>query len=364
MKQATFEVAALADAVNKAARIAPVKGAAYDKSAGLLLEVDPQRLDGIVVLKSTDLEISYMENITALEMGDERAVWRLPSGLFQNLLATLPIGSGQNVTLTSEESRITFRAGRKKGKLALIPPASFPQWDYYDPAELEPAGALAARIKQVSWACDKATPPFSGVHVNGNKLIATDKYRLVSVPCVVPVDTPITVPLTPLVPLISASADIKMAVHERELRIMPDEYTQIRSTIFDMPYPDEERMRSVMRNDFTHEVELDRQEIVNALTNMNVLVKTERYPNCNFAWTEGKLNLFMSVLDSGELEDRLDVNYDGEPFTFDITPSFLLDALAVVDKPKIMLRFGADPFRTIGIDDGDGYTAWIMPRKV
>ena len=59
-----FENAILADAVNKAARVSPTKGAAFDKAAGIVFDVEPQKRTAFV--RSTDLEVSFEQEIPIL----------------------------------------------------------------------------------------------------------------------------------------------------------------------------------------------------------------------------------------------------------------------------------------------------------
>lgn len=358
----TFETATIADAVGKAARIAPSKGVAFDKSAGIVLEIEPG--SGIVVLRASNLEVTYREEVRALEVGDEAARWRLPSELFADVLAGLPIGSGASTSLTADPKSgwIHLKSGRRRSRFSQIH-GDFPEFPKFDDTGLEAVPDFAMRVKQAAWAADKAQPPWSGVHIDGETITATDRYRLVRVPCAVPIEQPITVPMTILTPILRDTMMTRLKAEERRLLLMPDEYTQITSAIFDATYPTKERLEGVARKDFMAQIELDRQEFLDTLSAMLVMVKSERYPRMHMDFHAGELQLFMQVPDKGEIEDTIEVAYSGEDFHIEVTPQYLTHALNASSRPKVTMKFGPLPTQNLGISDSDDYHAWIMPRQ-
>ena len=77
MTKVVFENATIRDVIGKAARVAPTKGSAFEKSNGLLMEVDPDGPE--VVLRATNLEIFYMEIADVVSIEGPARTWRLPA---------------------------------------------------------------------------------------------------------------------------------------------------------------------------------------------------------------------------------------------------------------------------------------------
>jgi DNA polymerase III sliding clamp (beta) subunit (PCNA family) len=359
----TFETATFVDAVSKAARVAPTKGAAFDVVAGIVFHVEPEK----VTIRATNLEVSYLETLDTLAVEDvtDRVTWRLPSILLGALASGLPIGSGRSVTLRSDGSQVVLQSGKTKAKLNTIRLDGYREWDAFDPAGLEPVIGFADRVAQVSWACDKSMIPITGVHIDGTHLYATDRYRMVRVPLTAPVIEPITVPLEVLTPLLKSLNEVRIGVGDTGLlHMMPDEHTQMVTTIFDAPYPPIERGMHNGDDSFT----VDREALKAALTRMVALVKTERYPRVRVDVdpSDGALALFMEIEGVGDIADEVPITADehARPAELHFTPGYLLDALDGARKPEVVVHYDADkPTRPTKFEDGDGYECWIVPRK-
>jgi len=366
-KYATFEAGTLVDAVDRAAKVAPTKGAAYDKSAGIVMEVEPTPgSKPIITLKATDLEVYYLEWVAALETGDEAVTWRLPSGLFAGIMQGLPLHEGATVKISQPDGsgRAHISSGKMKAEVQVTDDRYFPQWEPFDSDDMSVVPDLARRIKQVAWACDKSMPPWSGVNIDGENLTATDKYRFARAPCEVKIEEGITVPLGPVRSIIQPGAEIWMKASSKFLYLMPDEHTQISSVIYDAKFPSKDKIDQACPNEFDYDAVLNREDLLTKLQSMMVLVRTERYPTLNMKFKPGSLTMFMEVQDSGNMEQTvLDPNMDAD-FEFNITPNYLNDALSAAESENITISMGPDPFGPVRIADDSDYRAWLMPRKV
>lgn len=355
-----FETATIASAISKAARVSPTKGVAFEKTAGIIMEIDPAK-DHPVTVKSTDLEVTYLEWVDHLGMLTEAATWRLPSQTLAGILSGLPVG-GQ-VTLSEDASGlISIQSGKTRAKLPQISGVPFMDWEPFDAAELVEVAAFASRVGQVSWACDRSNVPFTGIHIDGEYLTATDRYRLARVPCKVPVTDPITVPLDVISPMLKHLGDAKLKATDKKLWLMPDEHTQVTSVIFDAKYPD---VKKVMRFDYPQTAVLDVEQLKAAISRMLVLVRGERYPIMRLTIGGTVIKVFMNVEGVGEMEDEISVEgADHEPYELFFTPTNFLDGLGNGAKPQISYSY--DPTNALSFayfTDGDGYESWIVPRK-
>lgn len=356
-----FETSTLSSAIGKAARVAPSKGVAFEKTAGIIMEIDPAA-EHAVTIKSTDLEVTYLEWVNHLGMLTEKESLRLPSMTFAGVLAGLPVGS--QVTLSTDEvgGLVTIRSGKTRAKLPQISGVPFMDWKPFDPDELEEVTGFASRVGQVSWACDRSNVPFTGIHIDGEYLTATDRYRLARVPCKVPVAEPITVPLDVISPMLKHLGDAHLKAEDKRVLLMPDPHTQVTSVIFDAAYPD---VKKVMV--FTHPQTLtvNVEDLKTVITRMLVLVRGERYPIMKLTIGDDVIKVFMNVEGVGEMEDEVEVTgASHDPFEAFFTPNNFLDGMQNGSKPEI--KYGYDPAKPLSFayfTDGDGFESWIVPRK-
>lgn len=371
MTTVTFENAALASAVARAARVAPTKGTAFDKAAGILITVRPDDVNVACDVRSTNLEVDLVEAVDTIgidaEAGMEEVRWRLPSALLAGLMAALPVGTGKTVVFRQERNTIFIESGKMKASLQLLPSDTYSTWDRFDPDGLEPVEGFAARIASVAWACAKDSIPLSGVRIDGEYLLATDRYRMARVPCKVPIAAPITVPLDILGPILRTVEDAKVEATTNHLRIMPDAYTQLKAILFDAEYPQVERVMN-MDKDFDSKIVVNREALREAIQRiMVVTARGDRYPLIRLTLTPDTIGLFTRAESIGEIEDEIDctpVITGADEFVVHFTPNFLTDALGGTDKQDIIVEYtSTSAKRMVKFTDGDGYEAWVMPRK-
>jgi DNA polymerase III sliding clamp (beta) subunit (PCNA family) len=357
-----FETATIASAIQKAARVAPSKGVAFEKTAGIIIEIDPAG-DHPITVKSTDLEVTYLEWVDSLSMLiGEPSSWRLPSMTLAGILAGLPVGGSVMFSSDDTDGLVTISCGKTRAKLPQISGTPFMGWAPFDATELEEVAGFASRVGQVSWACDRSNVPFTGIHIDGEYLTATDRYRLARVPCKVPVTEAITVPLDVISPMLKHLGDAKLKATDKKLWLMPDEHSQVTSVIFDAKYPD---VKKVMRFDYPQSCTLGVDDLKTVISRMLVLVRGERYPIMRLTIGKGVIKVFMNVEGVGEMEDEVSVEgADHEPYEVYFTPTNFLDGLSNGAKPQI--KYSYDPTNALSFayfNDGDGYESWIVPRK-
>lgn len=375
MISVTFETAGLAAAVGKAARVAPSKGMAFDKAAGILIEGRTKGfVDKPITIKATNLEVDYLEWVEPLELkADEDFNWRLNSQLLAGFVTGLPIGSGKTVTITqdADNARITMKSGKTKAMISPIVGRSYKEWEAFDGSDLKEVTGFASRINQAGWATDRETVPYSGIHIDGEHIYATDRYRMVRVPCEVPISRPVTVPLDTLAPILKTVEDVRLGVDDRSLMLMPDEYTQMRTVIFDADYPPIER---AMKTDFDRVVTLPRIAFREAASRMLGLVgRGERYPRLVMRMHDGLIEMGMEVEGVGSMTDEIEVTTENveignptktEPIDLFFTPTYLTEALDKTRADTVTLSYRTDtPYRVARVSDGQGYDVWLMPRK-
>lgn len=366
MSQVKIETAALVDAVSKAARIAPSKGAAFDKAGGIMIEVRPNENPGVTI-RATDLDVQFTQKIIALETDGEPSSWRVASTTFSNFIAKLPLGSGQTVWLKevledTGQRRLHCSSGKTRARLPFISDSDpYPSFGLFQVPDRRSASDFVSRIEQVAWACDKENAPFSGVHINGTELVATDKYKLASTPCVVEIDEPVTVPVQLLTGTIRNTGNVEVTVLNGRLYIMPDEYTLVSSVIYNMPYP---KYQNIYRTDFYGSVEVNRALLIETIQRMLTVAQGERYPVLSITFTDDALVMSIDVQEIGAIDEEIEAigEMEGdECLTIRLTPAYLLNALIASDRQDVKIEYGPRIDKLIKLSDEDDFTAWIMP---
>lgn len=364
-KKAIFEVATLADAVSKANRIAPTKGAAYDRSAGIVLEVNPDNLTEPVVIKATDLDVTFRQVVSVLEVGDEPVTWRVPAVLFNGVMSTLPIGVGSQVRLADNgDGYLYFICGKTKAKLRLIT-TEFPTIPKYDADALATVPGFAKRLAQVAWATDSRQGGIlGGVHLDGEYLYACDRQVMAMVPCVVPITSPVTAPLSDISALIKNTADVALRADTDRIELMPDAYTQTTCILFAGDYPN---VKGLIKDTHTGKVIINTAALTAALDRMLVLVKSERYPVTTIKIGDGSMYLEMEVPDVGKIADEIEVQggeaSPKEPFHITFSPDNLKSALQASGRETVSIEYGPTDMSAIIMRDDNQFFALMMPRR-
>lgn len=363
MTKFTVETGAMADACTRAARVAPNKGIAFDKAQGIVLDVKPDR--SCLYVKSTDLEVTYLQKVNLSTVEGSPCSWRVPSNLLSGILSGFPMGSGNEVAFTDEietQGTIQIKAGRKKAQVRLIVDASFPPIRPFDPNGMAQVPDLAARLHQVSWATDpNEAMVLHGIHIDGTGLTACDRVSAATAPCVVPVDDPITVPLRTVAPLFKNVGAMGMRAADGRLQLMPDQDTQITSLILEQEYPN---VGGIKRTTFGGSFNVAQEALIEAVNAMLVLCKSERYPALDVLVHADHLELLMDVPEVGKMEDAVPCsNGPTDPWDFRITPQRLMDAVSHSRKPVVTVNYGPDNKMPLNVKDDDSYDCWVMPLR-
>jgi DNA polymerase III sliding clamp (beta) subunit (PCNA family) len=363
MKSATFEVTTLADAISKANRVAPNKGSAFDKAAGIVIDVDPLRFGENCIITATDLEVSVRIVVSTLEMGDEPAVWRVPSRLIHGLMGSLPVSTGAQIELRDTgDAYLYIKCGKTKGKLLQVV-GNYPIISTIDPASLTVAPNLANRLSQVAWATSKrGTGALSGVHMDGEHLWGCSTASMVRVPCTVPLTSPVTAPLTEIASIIKNTGEVQIGATPNRLNLMPDPYTQATCVLIEEPYPNLKGLIE-QHNKSNDQISLSADALVGMLDRTLVLIKEERAPSTNIEIGENYLKMSLST-DVGLIQDELEVIGGGvakEPIKLAFSAENLKSAVMASGRPSLTLSFGPTARDAVRLSDDNNYLAVMMP---
>lgn len=365
MTKVTFETAALADTIKKAARVAPSKsGHAFDKASGIVLDVFPKE-DVKCVVRATNVDVFSTEVIDVISAEGPEVRWRVSSMVLAGIIGSLPIASGKTVTFEQEGSKLRISSGRTKATLYLMDPTYYPGWDNFDPAGMTQVNGLGGKLEQVEWAASTAPqPPLCGVFLDGEFAVATDRYRLARVPLRVDLPRPIIIPAGILGTVLRPMGDVGLAVRGSTLEISVDGYHQVQTIIYDMEFPN---IKKVMRTDAPETVELAKAPMLEMLGRANNFVGSDRDPVLTMFLGREEFAVMMTNQEIGLIGDVIEApGQITHPRTqILVTPKNIMDAVNKCPGSKIQM--GYDPLnasRPLYIRDGSGFESWIVPRKM
>lgn len=361
MTKVTFETASLADALKEAALVAPSRGEAFDKAAGIVLDIS----DGSIVVKTTDLRLWYMQWITPISVEGKPTSWRLPSKVFADVVTKLPLASHTRLVLEQVGNVVKMTHGKKRGQFGLMDSTDYPNWMPFDPDGMTEVPNLAQRVGQVEWAASRANnPPFTGVHLTGEMIVATDRSKFATAPLKIEgLEEPLTVP-TGLISRVVKSNDLaKVRADDNHLLIMPDDHTQVRALIYGVDYPDVTRVVDRNRNEY---VKVQKGLLLDAMNVAASFSEGERLPIMRTFWGEEEIAVMLESTEFGHLGDVIDIPGQAQHARVEIkfSPDNIMTALERCQSQEITI--GYDPgkiSRPIYIHAGDGCEFWVAPTR-
>jgi DNA polymerase III sliding clamp (beta) subunit (PCNA family) len=366
----SYSPADLSRAFDLANRVAPTsKGGAWDKAAGMLMEVDP---DGTTVVRATDLDRSVYVVFDASEMKDppeEAFEWRVSSLFLAPFVRTLD----KTVTVTpdSKNNAIVFRSGQSRLSVPLMDSSQYP--DFEMPPTMVPTDGtnLAALADRVIWACDanSKTTPLAGLHADGDNVVGAshEKMSLLEVPLEIP--KPITFPARELISLAKGFSDVRISADDSRVFLWLSDTDWISSNLIIAPYPKYENLRF----DFwTDAIVLSKVSIQTSLERLSIIAAMDRggMTGLTLAISENRLNMKVFVKEVGDVEEALTITGGpDEGVGIKLSLSNFAEAVRNVDGTHFTLQFGNKNkpgqahLHPVKITDETGWEATLMPRR-
>lgn len=362
---ASVHAATLHDALQRAYRIAPTKGAAFDKAAGIHLTFQGDRCE----VRATDTEVTFWQEIPAevMDRDGEALELRLPSMVLVPFIASLPMSGEQKIKFRVDDANpkqiiVKFANTKLQAKMNQIVGA-YPLFGYRSVDEMMPAQELASKLESVSWAVGD-TGVLQGVLVDGDQLYAMDSKRAARVPCAVEVDEPVVALLTALTPLVKLGTDIRIRVEGSKVLLALDEKTQVTTTVISQPYPDAWQRLVKMREEMESQFSMNRGRLTDALNRLLIGVRNDRQPRCSLTIKDGSLDMKLIGGLTGEIEDLAaisdQVQADDNDVQFIFNPTTLVEALDSFSGSTILIKYST-PVMPWHISTPDQYEAWVMP---
>lgn len=358
-----FEAGTIGDAIKKASGVAPTKvGSAFDKAAGVLLEIIPGS-DAPCIVRATDTELFYTESVDVVRAEGDPVLWRLPSQLTAQILSNL--AARGNVTFTQEtNSEVLITCGRMKARMVMMDSSQYPRWDIANLDDLREAPDFGSSIKRVEWASSKSGPsPLNGIHLDGEFIIATDRYRIAKIPCKIDLPNgPVTIPAGTIGNLLKPVGDVSIGVEGTLFVIMPDEWTQIKTVTIAEKFPDIGKIFGII---YEQTVRVPKAEFIDRVNKAAAFAGADRAPIVTLIIGLGELAIMLRNREVGVFGDVIEIpgEADHPRVKIDITPGMLTSGLSNAPGNTVTFKYNPSNINLpLGIDGEGGYQVWLAPR--
>lgn len=348
----------LHEALQRAIKIAPTKGAGFDKAGGLLFELH----DNELWIKATDLERTFFQKVS-VEAQMPSLTWRIHTHIAK-FVASLPMGADQDVRfhIDTGTNRIEVQYMKSPTKIKLPQiTGEYPLVEWHDYDAMDNAFELGTKLSSVAWATeDSASGTLAGVMMNGEWLEAMCSKQMARIKCAVTTDAPVIAILKNLTPLISQGSRVRIKADEGRIVVALDETAQVTSSTVLGQWPDlADRIEKI---DLPNSFKINRQRLLDALSRVVAFTNGDRFPRINFYITADRVVLTLTEAKDGDITDviALTSRVGTEDCEFCFNPVWLQRAIDTFPGAEVEMRY-LDPKKPLKlVEPMTSYTALIM----
>lgn len=356
----------LVEALSAASRVVATRliGAA----SGILLSLTGNQL----TVTGTDLDITVRTNVDVIGIEDGSIV--VPARLIVDAVRSLEAGA---VTIANQEENVEVSLGRAKFSLRTFAVMDYPN---LPPVTGSTTGIAALDLIQGlnqvvrAAANDDARPLLTGVLFTHDdetlRLIATDSYRLAvrDVPGVASIAgaQDLLVPARALQELQRAAAsltndaEIGVTLTDAEICFVVGAST-IASRLIDGNYPS---VLQLIPASYPNQLRIAKDTLLTSLKRAKLLAK-DSTSSVRLTMKEKAIEIRTQSIDTGDIEDNVDADYQGEELTIAFNPSFLIDGIEAVIGDEVILEMSdaVRPAMVHGVED-TRFRYLLMPVRV
>ena len=356
----------LVEALSAASRVVATR--LIGASSGILLSLAGNQL----TVTGTDLDITVRTNVDVIGVEDGSTV--VPARLIVDAVRSLEAGA---VTIATNDENVEVSLGRAKFSLRTFSVMDYPNLPPVSGSTTQIAALdLIQGLNQVVRAAanDDARPLLTGVlftHENSTlRLIATDSYRLAvrDVPGVTGIGgaQDLLVPARALQELqrsassLASDAEIGVTLTEAEICFVVGSST-IASRLIDGNYPS---VLQLIPASYPNQLRIAKDTLLTSLKRAKLLAK-DSTSSVRLTMKEKMVEIRTQSIDTGDIEDNVDADYQGEELTIAFNPSFLIDGIEAVIGDEVILEMSdaVRPAMVHGVHDVR-FRYLLMPVRV
>ena len=356
----------LVEALSAASRVVATR--LIGASSGILLSLTGNQL----TVTGTDLDITIRTNVDVIGLEDGSTV--VPARLIVDAVRSLEAGA---VTVASNDESVEVSLGRAKFSLRTFAVMDYPNLPPVTGAlTTVPALDLIQGLNQVVRAAanDDARPLLTGVLFTNEggtlRLIATDSYRLAvrDVPGVAGLggNHDLLVPARALQELqrvassLPSDAEIGVTLTDAEICFVVGHST-IASRLIDGNYPS---VLQLIPASYPNQLRIAKDTLLTSLRRAKLLAK-DSTSSVRLTAKEKSLEIRTQSHDTGDIEDNVDADYQGDEITIAFNPGFLIEGVEAVPGDEVVLEMtdAVRPAMVHGVEDLR-FRYLLMPVRV
>ena len=356
----------LVEALSAASRVVATR--LIGATSGILLSLRGNQL----TVTGTDLDITVRTHVDVIGIEDGSLV--VPARLIVDAVRSLEAGA---VTIASHDENVEVSLSRAKFSLRTFSVVDYPNLPPMSGSTTNIAAQdLVQGLNQVVRAAanDDARPLLTGVlftHENDTlRLIATDSYRLAvrDVPGVAGIGGThdLLVPARALQELQRAAsplandAAIGVTLSDAEICFVVGAST-ISSRLIDGNYPS---VLQLIPASYPNQLRIAKDTLLTSLKRAKLLAK-DSTSSVRLTMKEKSVEIRTQSIDTGDIEDNVDADYQGEELTIAFNPSFLIDGIEAIIGDEVVLETSdaVRPAMVHGVEDVR-FRYLLMPVRV
>lgn len=291
-----------------------------------------------------------------------------------DILRTLP--ADQNVTLSSNQSKLTLTGGKSRFTLQTLPADDFPlvqEAADFGPAFSVPQKTLKDLVAQVHFAMAVHDIRY---YLNGIlfvaegkslTLVATDGHRLALAQATLDVEMPKQEVILPRKTVLELQRLLKDEDSPIEMRFAGNQAKfafsgmEFVTKLVEGKFPDYNRV--IPKNHKNH-VTLGRAPLLASLQRAAILT-SEKFKGVRLNFEPGSLRIASSNAEQEEAKEELEIDYAGETIEIGFNVTYLMDALANMDQEMVTLSLqDANSSALMTMPEQSGFKYVVMPMRI
>ena len=323
-------------------------------------------------LTATDMEVELTATINKnLDVSGETT---LPARKLLDICRTLPENASINIDIGNDRAQVNSKKSRFT--LSVLPAREYPLIEMNEvQAEFSTTqGKLKSLLDKTAFAMAQQDVRYylNGLllELDGKQIraVATDGHRLALCDSLNEIE--VKQPIQIIVPrkgvlelsrlLKEEEEEVKVQISANHIRVIREDL-QFTSKLIDGKFPDYDRVIPEMGKT---PVLAEREALRQSLTRASIL-SNEKYRGVRILLEKGKLKAIAHNPEQEEAEEEIDVDYQGEDIEIGFNVSYLLDALAIIKTPNVVITIN-DPNSSCLIlpEDSSDTKYVVMPMRL
>jgi DNA polymerase III subunit beta len=344
----------------------------------ILSNVLIEAADGVVALKSTDLDLEATERVPADVI--QAGATTVAAHVIFDIVRKLPEGAQVSLEIAVDTGQLLVRSGRSRFYLQALPASDFPDLTLgeFSHSFALPGVELKKLIDNSQFAISTEETRYylngiflHTVDVGGTPMlraVATDGHRLARVETPAPqgsvgmpgVIAPRKAVSEVLKLLEDTSREVKIEISTAKARFQFGDVV-LTTKLIDGTFPDYQR---VIPTGNDKRLVVDKEPFEKAVDRVSTL-SSERGRAIKLSIADSKMTLSVNNPDSGSASEEIEVDYDSAPIDIGFNARYLLDILGQLSSDTALIKL-ADPGSPTLIQDRDGASSLyvLMPLRV